>query len=869
MSYVFLATETTLGRQIVVKVLPPDAAAAMSAERFKREIQVAARLQHPHIVPLLLAGDANGLPFYTMPYVRGESLRARLNQQGELGINEAVHILRDVASALAHAHDEGVVHRDIKPENVILTGGVAVVADFGIAKARDNATTADTAHASGGNITSLGVALGTPAYMAPEQATADPTVDRRADIYSFGCIAYELLAGSSPFAGRPMQQLLAAHVSEPPLDLVHRRPSVPPTLAALVMKCLEKRPGDRPQSAHDLIAALDAISTPSGGTQPTSARSAAARGPSRRTWYVAGGIAASALGVLAFVISRRPPAFTTYQVAGTKAIATTSDLEGDPAISPDGKLVAYAAGPIGATRIYVRQVDGGRPTLISGDVGGSHAAAAWTPDGTRVSFVAGGLIYVVPALGGTPKRLVDGAESHAWSPDGKEIVYARHDGLWIRTANGGPERQLVKDASAHSPAYSPDGRWIAYASGLTPTMNNISTNVVWIVPARGGAPVRLSDSTRTSVSPVFAPDNRSLLFVSSEGGIRDVYQQPIGRDGRAAGPRVRLTTGLAPYRISISADGRRLAHDIVRNFSNIWTVAPPPSGAASIATATQVTRDNQHIEAMSVSHDRQWIAYDSDRGGQFDIYRQRIDGGEPIQLTTSVDNEFHPVWSPDDKRISFHSQRAGVRQVYTITADGTGETQITHGSLQHFNRAWSPDGRALSFGESSASAYAYQSFFVTQNTDGSWSPPRPISPGPDTIGTGMNDWSPDGKTIAFTHGGAVWLVPADGGNARRLAGPSELGGYAVNVEWAKPLVLFVAVGPGALVVINRRTETVRMQKIVALSVADGHVQTLLEADANHRFAREEFGTDGRRLFFTLSAWERDVGVVELTTRSRE
>src|SRR5689334_10194921 len=185
MSHVFLAEEKAFGRHIVVKVLPRERA-DLSVERFKREIKVAARLQHPHIVPVLTTGEVNGVPYYTMPFVKGESLRARLARTGELSINDALHYLRDVASALAYAHSEGVIHRDIKPDNVIVSGGVAVVTDFGVSKAVDLA--AGEGHNTGG-ITSIGLAIGTPAYMAPEQASADPRVDHRADIYSFGCLA--------------------------------------------------------------------------------------------------------------------------------------------------------------------------------------------------------------------------------------------------------------------------------------------------------------------------------------------------------------------------------------------------------------------------------------------------------------------------------------------------------------------------------------------------------------------------------------------------------------------------------------------------------------------------------------------------------
>lgn len=266
MSRVFLAEDVHLKRKVVVKVLPPEMAAAVSIDRFRREIQLAATLQHPHIVPLHSAGEIEGLPYFTMPYVRGESLRQHLAKVGELPLSEAVRTLREVASALAYAHENGVVHRDIKPENVLISGGSAVVTDFGVAKALT-----DSGGPTTSSLTSMGVALGTPAYMAPEQATADPHVDHRADIYALGILAYEMVTGSTPFPGRSPQQTLAAHVTEMPEDVSRRRKNLPPGLSSIIMRCLEKRAADRPQSAHDLMNQLDALTTPSGGMNPTAA----------------------------------------------------------------------------------------------------------------------------------------------------------------------------------------------------------------------------------------------------------------------------------------------------------------------------------------------------------------------------------------------------------------------------------------------------------------------------------------------------------------------------------------------------------------------------------------------------------------------
>jgi serine/threonine-protein kinase len=266
MSRVFVARELSLGRLVVVKILPAELAAVVNVDRFRREIQLVAQLQHPHIVPVLAACEFGSVPYFTMPFVEGESLRARLARGGALAIPEAVSLLRDVARALAYAHRHGVVHRDIKPENILLSDGTALVTDFGVAKALT--ASAAPGLTSNSTATSRGIALGTPAYMAPEQVAADPTIDHRADLYSFGVVAYELLTGRTPFADRSPRQILAAHVAERPEPVSTHRPATPPALAALVMRCLEKHPADRPQSAGDVLRALETLAVTNEGSPP-------------------------------------------------------------------------------------------------------------------------------------------------------------------------------------------------------------------------------------------------------------------------------------------------------------------------------------------------------------------------------------------------------------------------------------------------------------------------------------------------------------------------------------------------------------------------------------------------------------------------
>ncbi len=253
MSRVFLARETALQRTVVAKVLAPELVEGLSAERFAREVRLVAQLQHPNIVPILTAGMSDGLPYFTMPFVAGESLRSLLSA-GPVQLKAVIPLLRDVARALAHAHKQGVVHRDIKPENILLTEGSAVVTDFGIAKALRNAGTS----AGNGTLTSMGTTIGTPAYMAPEQAAGDPTVDLRADLYSWGVVAYEALAGRHPFAHRrSAYELIAAHFSELPPPLESQVSGSARPLADLIMRCLAKNPNERPVSASELVEALE------------------------------------------------------------------------------------------------------------------------------------------------------------------------------------------------------------------------------------------------------------------------------------------------------------------------------------------------------------------------------------------------------------------------------------------------------------------------------------------------------------------------------------------------------------------------------------------------------------------------------------
>jgi Tol biopolymer transport system component len=844
MSRVFEATDVRLGRQVVVKMLSPDIGSSVSIERFKREIQVAVRLQHPHIVPVLVAGEADGLPFYLMPLVKGESLGARLARSGPLSVNDLLHVLRDVAAALAHAHAEGVVHRDIKPENVILSGGVAVVTDFGVSKAMDAATMGSAA--SAGGLTSVGVALGTPAYIAPEQATADPHVDQRADIYAFGCMAYEMSIGSSPFAGRSARQQLAAHVTEAPVPIAERAPGLPARLADLIMKCLRKNPADRPQSAAELIAAIDAITT-SGDIRVSPHQPARV---TRAAPYLLTGAGVVALAGL--LLSTQRPEAPSFTIAATSPVALSAALEMEPAISPDGRLIAYAAETPEGSRIFVRQIEGGRPVPVTAELDGNHRWPRWSPDQTSIVFAANDAAYVVPAFGGSPRRVVESpngsVRTPAWSPDGRQIAYGDDAGIQVRQLyDTTAARLLVQGASLHSPSWSPDGSRIAYAHGLPIALTNISTNSIWIVAGTGGSSRRISDSVHVNVSPVWASDGRSVFYVSNLGGALDVYQQAVRSDGTPTGPPRRLTTTLNAHTITLSVDGTRLASDVALNRSAIWMAPMDPGGVARTSSATRLTEENESIEGLSLSHDGNWLAYDSNRRGNFDIYKVRTDGRQSTQLTSHSTSDFIPSWSPDDREIAFHSTRNGTRDIFIVNAEGGTESQVTSGPSEDFAPSWSADGRSLVF--RTMQGGAHRASVVTRDATAGWSPPRVVTPDSIRHLWANAAWSPDGKVIAFMNNDMVATVDTDG-TVRVLTDNRSLGGRPVSVTW----------GPGSaelyVTVVRDRTA------VVAVPVGGGGLRTILVEDGAHRM-RPEVAVDHRRVFFTVTAWESDVWILDL------
>src|SRR5687768_3078152 len=379
MARVFVAEDSDLGRKVVIKILPPDLAASVSAERFRREILTVARLQHPHIVPVLKAGDLDGLPYFVMPYVDGESLDIRLRRSRTVSVREALGILKDVARALAFAHERGVVHRDINPGNVLLAAGSATVTDFGVAKAL---STARRSGETGAGLTHTGMSLGTILYMAPEQAASDPEIDGRADIYSLGITAYEMLSGAAPFARLNPREMLTARLTLPPPPLASVRRDVPAGLERLIARCLAIDPADRPQTAAELVDALEDPDVISGSFAAIPPR--IARGSRRaRAVAIAALALVGAIAVSAGIYTRTNPntaAASTAAAPQLELIAVMPFVN----LGPDSTNAHLATGMTNAVAGKLMKTRGlrvlapGRPRSVKrmGDTAGSGKVEA-------------------------------------------------------------------------------------------------------------------------------------------------------------------------------------------------------------------------------------------------------------------------------------------------------------------------------------------------------------------------------------------------------------------------------------------------------------------------------------------------------------
>jgi len=685
MATVYLAHDLRHDRNVALKVLRPELSAILGAERFLHEIKTTANLQHPHILSLFDSGEADGLVFYVMPYVEGESLRERLTREKQLPVDAAVRIATEVADALEYAHQQGVVHRDIKPENILLYGGHALVADFGIALAASSA-------GAGTRLTETGMSLGTPHYMSPEQAMGEREVTPRSDIYALGCVTYEMLVGEPPFTGPTAQAIVAKVMTAEPASLTAQRKSVPPHVDAAVLTALEKLPADRFERAADFASALAGNPSAAATTRRHTAAAAYRPSPWRRVSVALGALTLLLAGLALWALTRHgtvagPRVFDTAlpeDAAMSFAATTATTAYGTPlrniSISPAGDFAVYAARQGDSTMLWYRSLVDATTHAITGTKGATVPRVS--PEGKRVAFFQAGQVMVVPIDGGELRRLLDGHSPTSLEWVSRTSLLAGDvDGRrlsWLDPEAGAQKSVTIGRCSLAT--------WIPEQRQLLCQWNEEATA---FDPASGQRwPVRVArpDGSAGGLlvgSGFRVVEGRYIVYLSSEGDLRaapyDGTRHLAGRSVTLEGGVRRETVGDAQY--DLSAEG---------------TLVYAPGADATVGRLVRLARGGSPValpaaaaafQRYDLSRDRRWLSavVQTANGDELRIYDLR--NGQQV---TWLRAEFirHPLWTPSGDRLVV-AVRDSTRWSVLSGAPGSGRPPDT--LTTSLGATWNPD----------------------------------------------------------------------------------------------------------------------------------------------------------------------------------
>jgi len=767
MATVYLAEDLRHQRQVAIKVLKPELAAVVGAERFLAEIKTTANLQHPHILALFDSGEVEGFLFYVMPYVEGESLRERLDRETQLGVEEAVGLATDVAEALDYAHRQGIIHRDIKPANILLHDGRPLVADFGIALA--------LSEAGQGRLTETGLSLGTPHYMSPEQATADRALSSRADVYSLGAVLYEMLVGEPPHTGPSGQAVLVKILTGDVRPITRLRKSVPRHVSAAVMKALEKLPADRWSSA---AAFAEALSRP----EMTAAPMAVTTGPAETGPQGLFGnvpfLAAVSLAVLASAVALwsltrpEPEAFVSRFSIALPADQAIEDQGGTTAeLSSDGRRFVYVGPGDNGTRLWLREMNELEATPIPGTEGAS--SPFFSPDGRSVAYFTLGSLHVVSLTGGPPITLVEDSlyqVGGAWGDDG--FLYAIEAGPDLDpvvrlSPSGGPRDTVaVPDKTAGRefawPDVLPNGAGVLFTTHF-PSGPNEDAEIAVVSVATGEVTTILEGVRARYVEPglvVYARDDGALLAAPFDAEALEV-----------TGPSTPLLQG-------VLTKGTQVAEfSIARDGSLLYL-----SGEEGPDQLVWVDRDGREqaididaggdIESVALSPDGGRVAVSMVGEQGENVWIAELEQGTVSRLTfEGVDNQ-RPEWLLGGRELTFVSVVDGSRGLYTMPADGSaGPRRTVESQWPVWEASWSRDGRYVAYrvitdadgrdiryrerGDSTERIFLATEF-------GEWNPK--ISPGGRWLAYVSDESGRDEVYVRpFPGPGGRWLISRDGG----------------------------------------------------------------------------------------------------------
>jgi tRNA A-37 threonylcarbamoyl transferase component Bud32/WD40 repeat protein len=674
MATVYLAEDLKHKRRVAVKVLKPELAAVLGAERFVQEITTTAALQHPHILPLFDSGEADGFLFYVMPFIDGETLRDKLDRETQFGVDDAVKIAREVADALHYAHTQGVIHRDIKPENILLANGRPMVADFGIALA--------VSAAAGGRMTETGLSLGTPHYMSPEQATAEKDISARADVYSLASVLYEMLAGQPPHLGGSAQQIIMKIITEQAQSVTALRKSVPTHVAAALAKALEKLPADRFGTAAEFAAALANPGFTVATTRVGSTR-AAARSVNALTLALGAAlVAVSALAGWALLRPAAEPPVARFNVrlpAGQEIGGFFSRI----ALTPDGSRLIYSAGVGSNVNLWVRERDQLEGKMLAGTAGAGPPFVS--PDGSRVGFLASGRLNVISLRGGPPVVVGDsavGGIGATWSPDG--FIYSDGAGsrglVRVPAAGGRPSEPFTQldsasgDVDHRFPDALPNGRGVLFVV----TRSSAASFDIAVATTETGAHEVL-------LRGVFVRYAKSghLVYVTADGSLMAV---PFDQDAmQLTGDPVALAGGITLR--TVNAPDLAIADD----GTLMYTVG---GGGASGGEPVWVGRDGRaesvaaewtrNATSVALSPDGTQLAASIGDATESHLWIRRLTpGGTASKLTFTGSINYRPAWTPDGRTVLFVTDVTGDRDIFSRRADGTAQAELVlHRSRQ-------------------------------------------------------------------------------------------------------------------------------------------------------------------------------------------